>query len=239
MFCNSIALGFNTCLDTIVSQAFGRGSYRLCGVYTNRVRVVNVLFFLAICGVLGFTETLLLALGQDPEIAAIAQTYVVTLLPCVFVQLQWHITNRFLQAQGIFRPQMYMSLFGGIMHIWISYLFILHTDLGVRGAAFAALITFSINFTTFFLYARFSKHTRHTYAPFSWDALTGFSEIFRFGLPSAANVFFDWVALECIALLVGISGVNQLAVSVNNTNYYLQMYSIPMSMMYATTSLVG
>ena len=173
MFCNSIALGFNTCLDTIVSQAFGRGSYRLCGVYTNRVRVVNVLFFLAICGVLGFTETLLLALGQDPEIAAIAQTYVVTLLPCVFVQLQWHITNRFLQAQGIFRPQMYMSLFGGIMHIWISYLFILHTDMGVRGAAFAALITFSINFTTFFLYARFSKHTRHTYAPFSWDALTG------------------------------------------------------------------
>ena len=239
VFANSVAIGFNGCLDTLVSQAYGSGNYRLCGVYTNRVRVVNLVFFVAISGVLALTETLLVAFGQDPETAAMAQTYVVSFIPGVFFILQWQLTNRFLQAQGIFRPQMYMTLFGGLMHIWISYLFILRTNLGLQGAAIATTITFMINFATFYIYSRFSERTKKSYAPWTRESFRGFWEIFRFGIPSAANMFFDWVAMESIALLVGLGGVNQLAASIINTNFYLQLYSIPLSMMFATTPLVG
>ena len=87
VFSNSIAIGFNGCLDTLVSQAYGSGNYLLCGVYTNRVRVVNLIFFIAISGVLTLTETLLVTFGQDPETAAIAQIYVVTRIPAVFFVL--------------------------------------------------------------------------------------------------------------------------------------------------------
>ena len=69
-FCVSVAIGFNGALDTLVSQAFGNGQYRMCGVYMNRARVINVAFFVPICIVLFLTEEILLAFGQDSETAS-------------------------------------------------------------------------------------------------------------------------------------------------------------------------
>ena len=107
-----------------------------------------------------------------------------------------------------------MTLFTSLMHVWISYLLILQTDLGVQGAAIASMITFIFNFLTFYLFSRLSERTKKTYAPWTRECFRGYWEIFRFGIPSAANVFLDWLAMESIAILVGINGVNQLAASV-------------------------
>ena len=81
-------MGFNGALDTLVSQAFGNGQYRMCGVYMNRARVLNFAFFIPICVMLLYTEEILVALGQDRETASYSQTYVTTQIPGVFFLLQ-------------------------------------------------------------------------------------------------------------------------------------------------------
>ena len=86
--CLSIAMGLNGALDTLVSQAFGNGQYRMCGVYMNRARVVNAAFFVPMCVVLLLTEEILIAFGQDQETSSYAETYVTTLIPGVFMLLQ-------------------------------------------------------------------------------------------------------------------------------------------------------
>ena len=90
----SIAIGFNGCLDTLVSQAYGKGLYGMCGVYLNRARFLNVCFFVPVCIILFLTEEILLATGQDPTVSANAETFVITLAFGIFCLLQRQATNR-------------------------------------------------------------------------------------------------------------------------------------------------
>ena len=48
MFGLSIVCGFNGALETLVSQAYGSGNLRLCGVYLNRGRFILLMAFVPI-----------------------------------------------------------------------------------------------------------------------------------------------------------------------------------------------
>ena len=64
-------------------------------------------------------------------------------------------------------------------------------------------------------------------------------EILKFGVPTAAVVFLDWGCFEVQAILVGISGVDQLAASVINSNFFVQLYVIPLALSFTSTALIG
>lgn len=81
----SIILGYNSALDTLISQTKGAGDYKMCGVYLNRGRITMTLLFLPIVLVLLMTRKILVALGQDEEVAEFAQQYVYSFLPGLFV----------------------------------------------------------------------------------------------------------------------------------------------------------
>jgi Na+-driven multidrug efflux pump len=59
----SFILGFNSALDTLISQAAGAGNVELCGVYLNRGRFLMTALFIPILGVLCHTERILVAIG--------------------------------------------------------------------------------------------------------------------------------------------------------------------------------
>ena len=44
--CLSLIFGMNMTLNTVVSQAFGFGDYRMCGVFLNRARIIGTIIFL-------------------------------------------------------------------------------------------------------------------------------------------------------------------------------------------------
>ena len=56
IFCISIILGINSALATFVSQAFGSGNMRKCGIYLNKGRIVTALVFLPLAIILLFCE---------------------------------------------------------------------------------------------------------------------------------------------------------------------------------------
>ena len=65
----SIVFGFNGAMETLVSQAYGSDNMKLCGVYLNRSRFVLLVSFIPISLVLFQSETILVALGQNPAVA--------------------------------------------------------------------------------------------------------------------------------------------------------------------------
>ena len=89
MTCNlcalSIVFGFNSSLDTLVSQAAGRGDAELCGVFVNRGRFVMLLLFIPITTLLLNTKSILVAIGQDEIRAGYAEDYVLAFLPGLVV----------------------------------------------------------------------------------------------------------------------------------------------------------
>ena len=70
MMFTSVILGINSAQATLTSQAFGYGDKRLCGVLLNRGRFILTLFIIPFAVVpMFFGERILLALGQDPDVA--------------------------------------------------------------------------------------------------------------------------------------------------------------------------
>mgnify|MGYP002633858548 FL=1 len=61
----SIILGFNSTIDTLVSQAAGLGDKKLCGVILNRGRFVLTVLFIPIIVILLNTKNILLAVKMD------------------------------------------------------------------------------------------------------------------------------------------------------------------------------
>lgn len=66
IFCLSLTVGLNATLNTLVSQAYGFGDFRMCGVYLNRARIVFTLMFIPITILLLNTERIFVSLGFDP-----------------------------------------------------------------------------------------------------------------------------------------------------------------------------
>ena len=78
--------GMNCAVETLVSQAYGAGDLRLCGVLLNRGRVINtaILVPLLVGGL--FADSLLAALGQDATVIVYAFEYILANLPGIYCQ---------------------------------------------------------------------------------------------------------------------------------------------------------
>ncbi|XP_016414119.1 multidrug and toxin extrusion protein 1-like [Sinocyclocheilus rhinocerous] len=76
-------LGLALACDTLVSQTFGSKNLLRVGVILQRGILILTLFSLPCWALLVNTQPLLLYLGQDPEVARIAQLYVVAFLPAI------------------------------------------------------------------------------------------------------------------------------------------------------------
>ena len=65
----AVLSGLNGALETLVSQAFGFGELRMCGILFNRGRIILTLAFIPLAIVLSFSEAILVSLKQDPEVS--------------------------------------------------------------------------------------------------------------------------------------------------------------------------
>lgn len=59
----SISFGFNSVLDSLISQSVGTGNYQLCGVYRNRGVFFMSIIFIPSSILLLCSEKILIALG--------------------------------------------------------------------------------------------------------------------------------------------------------------------------------
>ena len=77
MLCNSVFLGMNGAIETLVSQAYGSGNFKMCAVYLNRGRMILLLAFIPIILLLINTDHILVALGISAEASYYAKIYIV------------------------------------------------------------------------------------------------------------------------------------------------------------------
>ena len=65
----SLGIGFNSCVETLVAQAYGAGDHRMCKVYLNRQQFMNTVAFTVLTIPLYFAEPIFRdALDQNEEI---------------------------------------------------------------------------------------------------------------------------------------------------------------------------
>jgi len=213
----SLAQGIVQGMDPLVSQAHGAGDGDAVALAFQRGLILAVLVALPLMGFWLCTESILLALGQDPDVARHAQTYMTARLPSALGFLLFTAQRQYLAGRSITRPAMWVMLFGNGVNALLNWLLIFghhgFPALGIAGAGIATSITNLL--LPLGLFAWIRGFRLHVGAWRPWDRLSfslpGLAQFMRLGLPVGVQLALEANAFTIAMLLVGSIGVVELA----------------------------
>ncbi|MFK7895584.1 MAG: MATE family efflux transporter [Myxococcota bacterium] len=214
---SSLAQGIVHGMDPIVSQAHGAGDHEGVALALQRGLVLALLISVPLMCVWSVTGPLLEWLGQDPEVAALTQIYMIARLPSALGFLLFIALRQYLAGRGITRPAMWIMLVGNLMNVFLNWVFIFGhlgvEPLGLFGAGIATGITNLLLPLGLWLWMRFFR--LHEGAWRRWDRqsfeLAGLGRFLRLGLPVGVQLALEANAFTLAMLMVGWMGVAELA----------------------------
>ena len=209
----SIDIGLWGGIDTLVSQAFGRKQYYLWGVYLNSARIVIWLLFIVQWVILLNWDFLFKLINQPPEIIELSQQYIFSVIPGVFLQMQYEWLRRFLMSLGIFAPTLYIMASVLIIHVAMLYLFLIVYEMEILGVGIATSISGALWFWFLTLYVHLNKKLipRESWNWFDKASIFKIVEFLKIGIPSCLMVLLDSWPYEVYTIYSGWLGVHQQA----------------------------
>ncbi|XP_056613316.1 multidrug and toxin extrusion protein 1 isoform X2 [Triplophysa dalaica] len=203
--------GLALAADTLISQTFGGKNLLHVGVILQRSVLILLLFCLPCWALLINTHPILLLLGQDPEVARIAQLYVVFYLPAVPAMFLHQLQVAYLQNQGVILPQMYAAIAANIANVLTNYILLNWLDLGLYGSAAANTISQIYICAFLFLYMYWKKLHIYTWGGWSCDSLQEWDGYMKLAIPSTMMMCFEWWIYEVGGFLAGMLSESDLA----------------------------
>jgi Na+-driven multidrug efflux pump len=129
--------GFVTALDTLASQALGRGN-RLAAGRLCSLSLVLVGFLCAISTLILFFSGAFLSLtGQDPEVVALAAIFCHYSVPALWLSALFEVLKKWLSAQGLGAPPSVAVLLTLPIHWATAWGLVHHSPLGFIGSPIA------------------------------------------------------------------------------------------------------
>ncbi|XP_057207699.1 multidrug and toxin extrusion protein 1 [Triplophysa rosa] len=203
--------GLALAADTLISQTFGGKNLLRLGVILQRSVLILLLFCLPCWALLINTHPILLLLGQDPEVARIAQLYVVFYLPAVPAMFLHQLQVAYLQNQGVILPQMYAAIAANNANVMTNYILFNWLDLGLYGSAAANTISQIYICAFLFLYMYWKKLHIYTWGGWSCDSLQEWDGYMKLAIPSTMMLCFEWWIYEVGGFLAGALSESDLA----------------------------
>ncbi|XP_028320816.1 multidrug and toxin extrusion protein 1-like [Gouania willdenowi] len=173
--------------------------------------IILLLFCLPCWALLINAQAILLCMGQDPEVARIAQLYIMAFLPAVPAMFLHKLQVSYLQNQGIILPQFYTAVLANIANVLTNYVFLHWLNLGVSGSAAANTLSQIYICIFLFAYIRWKKLHEATWGGWSADSLQEWGSYMRLAIPSALMKCFEWWIYEFGGFFAGMLGEDELA----------------------------
>ncbi|XP_057446955.1 protein DETOXIFICATION 16-like isoform X3 [Lotus japonicus] len=209
-----ICVGMASALDTLCGQSYGAKQYQILGIHMQRAMFILMIVSIPLAVIWANTRSILVFLGQDPEISTAAGEYAKLMVPSLFGYGLLQCLNRFLQTQNIVFPMMLISGVTTSLHFLICWIMVFKSGLGYRGAAVANSISYWVNVFILSLYVKFSPSCKKTWTGFSRKALHSLPTFLRLAIPSAAMICLEMWSFEMMVLLSGILPNPKLETSV-------------------------
>jgi MATE family multidrug resistance protein len=127
--------------ETLCGQAFGAGQIHMLGVYMQRSWIILFVTSILLLPIYIFAGPILKLLGQQKDMADLAGSFALLVIP-QFLSLSFNFpTQKFLQSQSKVNVIAWIGFVALIMHIGLLWLLIYVLDLGLTGAAIAFDVT--------------------------------------------------------------------------------------------------
>ncbi|KAK8532270.1 hypothetical protein V6N13_131606 [Hibiscus sabdariffa] len=244
-FCNvtgfSLLWGLSGGLETLNGQAYGAKQYHKLGSYTYCAMICALTICLPVCLFWMYMDKLLVLIGQDPQVAEIAYSYAMWLIPALFAYAILQSQIRFLQSQSLVLPMLYISLATLCFHVSVCWVLVFKSGLGYTGAALAISVSYWYNMILLGLYIRYSSSCEKTRSLHLKDVFMSVGEFLRFAVPSAVMACLEWWSFEILVLMSGLLPNSKLETSVLSICFSSDSlhYNIPLGISVAASTRIS
>ncbi|KAL0405502.1 UNVERIFIED_CONTAM: protein DETOXIFICATION 21 [Sesamum latifolium] len=135
-------LGMANGLETLCGQAYGARQYHMLGIYLQRSWLVSVIASTVLLPIFIFTTPILKAIGQEDEIAEMAGTMALWLIPVIYSFIVSYTCQMYLQAQSKNMIIAYLAAIALSIHVFLSWLLTVQYKVGVSGAMISTVLAF-------------------------------------------------------------------------------------------------
>ena len=200
-------------VETLCGQAYGALKHDMLGIYMQRATVLLMATGVPLAAVYASSRPILVLLGESPEIAAAAATFVYGLIPQIFAYAAIFPIQKFLQAQSIMAPSAYISAATLAAHLALSYLVVYRLGLGLLGASLMLSASNWVIAVGQFVYIVTSRRCRLTWTGFSWQAFSALPEFFKLSAASAVMLCLETWYYQILVLIAGLLKDPELALA--------------------------
>ncbi len=228
-----------------VSQAYGDGDGEGAALALQRGLVVALLVSAPVALGWAWTEPALLALGQDPEIARLAQSYNVLRAPSVPFLLAFCALRSWLAGRNLVTPTMWLAVAVNLLNGVLGWALIFgklgFPRLELVGAAVVASLVWVAQPLALVAIIRLGGLHKGAWRP--WDRraveLSGLAQIIRLGVPIGLQLSFEGSAWSLAAMMAGWLGASALAGHTIVLNMIALWFQVPLGISMAASVRVG
>lgn len=175
----------------------------MLGIYLQSSVLISTFFSIFISILWWYSESILIWLHQEPQVARMAALYLRYLIPGLFAYGSLQCMLRFLQTQTVVIPLVVCSVVPLVVHVALTYVTVHVIGLGFKGTALSGSISLWISFVMLALYVRYSDKFRYTWEGFSAEAFHQVLPCMKLAVPSAVmvwSVFGDLLAHRLVQI---------------------------------------
>jgi multidrug resistance protein, MATE family len=237
--------GFASAVVPLVAQAIGRGDAVRARRSVRMGMWVVIAYGALTAPILWFSEPLLLRLGQEPDIAALAQSYLRILQWGMFPALLLMVMRSFVGALERGSVLLYVTLGMFAVNIVLDYGLIFgRFGLPAMGLNGAAIASFSVNVVGFALMVAYVENRPQTrayeiFVRFWRPDWAAFREILGLGLPISFTILAEAGLFTAASLLMGLLGKEELAAHGIALQLASIAFMIPLGLAQVATVRVG
>ncbi|KAI3852581.1 hypothetical protein MKW92_040573 [Papaver armeniacum] len=196
-----IMLGMGSALETLCGQAYGAGKMRMLGIYLQRSWLILLGTAIPLTLVSIFATPLLLLLGQDRDIAKLAGTFSIWMIPTLYMYALNFPIQKFLQAQSKVGVMAWISFGVLAFHIPFSWFCIMKWRLA--GAAGSLNLSWVLVVILQYVYI-VSGCCKDSWSGFSWLAFSDLLGFFWLSLSSAVMLCLEYWNYMVLIVLAGL-----------------------------------
>ncbi|KMT08607.1 hypothetical protein BVRB_6g138860 [Beta vulgaris subsp. vulgaris] len=197
-----LMLGMASALETLCGQAYGAKKYHMLGIYMQRSWIVLFICCILLLPLYIFASPLMKLLGQADDVAELAGSAALWMLPVHFSYAFQFPLQRFLQCQLKAGVVACVSVIALVVHLSVAWLLVSVLKFGIIGVAITQNCGWWVLVLGMYGYTAFGG------CPLTWnglsiEAFSGLWEFFKLSLASGVMLCLENWYYKILILLTG------------------------------------
>uniref|UniRef100_H3BYT6 Multidrug and toxin extrusion protein n=1 Tax=Tetraodon nigroviridis TaxID=99883 RepID=H3BYT6_TETNG len=220
----SVGFGLSSACDTLISQTIGSRNVQKVGVIMQRAVLILLLACFPCWAILINTEDILLAVGQEAEVARLAQVYVKIFMPALPARFMYALEIKHMQNQGIIWPEVITGIFVNLLNALLNYIFLYPLNMGVAGSAVANTLSQFSLMGILYCYIVWTGLYKATWTGWSKECLQDWGPYISLAIPSMVMICIEWWTYEIGSFLTGL--INEMELGAQTIVYQLETIAV-------------